>query len=945
MKGKKLMCMAFCIFLAVNSFPFGKSLDQGDPVNDPKRGPPEEMDIGFGDNPVTLDGSKTGSEWADAGKLSILFDGGNWSIHYKQDGNYLFLAFEYYQETICDISFDVDNNEGDLPQTDDFQLHVSNDKLEMKGTGSGWDFSTVGGWDANLGWVYFREIRIDCDKLGISPGQNKTVGMAIMLRTTFLDCLWPSSSSMLQPSSWGKIYSTDLWEDPTPIDHPPELSGGTVDPLVGEPDDWYNFSINYRDMNLDKPTVHDLVLDGNIYQLYGTGMDYNGNEAFYRSLRIAEGVHSFHFLFSDGTSSIIWPAEGNVSGPYVRYDNTAPRLLDGGIPDNRYWLSEDQYFAPGLIDLEEHFTDDYDDGNLTFEIVHQEEVSRLYCELNGSKLDFTKVEEDWYGVLEFQVKAVDKGVIGPSGREDIRETTSNLFQVEVLPVNDAPVISRIGTEWVSDKDAVFFEGEEAAIQDKEYSIKVVAEDVDIGTGAGDVLDFLLNVTYASVTKLDAYSALISFTPGNHQVGWLRWGLQVLDGMGGSDNISINIMVENVNDGPKIVAYRLEGKEYSIDNGVIEFTGENGALEDEWFNFTLLADDEDINIGLPDSLSYILKSDNERIIIDPYSGIVSFHPGQEDVGLHHFRLNVVDSYGSSYDQGINVTLEVGNVNDPPEITKVISSTGNFVFTQGYELFLIATANDMDLNFDEEEELTFSWISDLDGEIGSGPVLCVSNLSVGFHNITLTVTDKAGTSISYTLRIEITAQHSPYRPDDDENVTGLQIAVFIAIGFLVMVSIICILAFYIHMRVREKNLLDNVRRKMIFDLVRKKSGIHFMAIQKSLDLAVGSLSHHLNLLEKHQVIKSVQDGKYRRFYLYDERIEYKLDLNSLQEMILFIIKKDPGISQTQISKEVGKNKMVVNYHVRILKDIGLISLERDGRETHCFITNTGTDYVVS
>ena len=130
---------------------------------------------------------------------------------------------------------------------------------------------------------------------------------------------------------------------------------------------------------------------------------------------------------------------------------------------------------------------------------------------------------------------------------------------------------------------------------------------------------------------------------------------------------------------------------------------------------------------------------------------------------------------------------------------------------------------------------------------------------------------------------------------------------------------------------------MNRKLIFEVVKTKPGVHFMALSEQLGLVIGVLSHHLNVLEKNNLIKSLQDGKYRRFYLYDEKIEYKLILTSIQQSILFIVTHDPGITQSRISEKMGKNKMVINYHIRILRDVGLLAIEKNGRETNCFPTN--------
>ena len=103
---------------------------------------------------------------------------------------------------------------------------------------------------------------------------------------------------------------------------------------------------------------------------------------------------------------------------------------------------------------------------------------------------------------------------------------------------------------------------------------------------------------------------------------------------------------------------------------------------------------------------------------------------------------------------------------------------------------------------------------------------------------------------------------------------------------------------------------------------------------MELKSGTLAHHLNVLEDNEFIKSVQDGRYRRFFLYEQKQPLKFRLSKVQERIMALIRDHPGITISDISSEVGSNRMVVNYHAKILQEAGLISLEREGRSNHCY-----------
>ncbi|MGA1820609.1 MAG: winged helix-turn-helix transcriptional regulator [Thermoplasmatota archaeon] len=165
------------------------------------------------------------------------------------------------------------------------------------------------------------------------------------------------------------------------------------------------------------------------------------------------------------------------------------------------------------------------------------------------------------------------------------------------------------------------------------------------------------------------------------------------------------------------------------------------------------------------------------------------------------------------------------------------------------------------------------------------------------------------------------------------------IIVLIGSIILVLIIVSILLSLYARHKRNELLENMNRKHLIDIIKEKPGIHFSELQRELDLKQGVLSYHLNVLEKNELIKSVQDGTFRRFYLYDDKIEFEFRLHEMQKNILFIISQRPGITQSNISKKLGRNRMVVNYHLKILLETGILHMEREGRETHCYLTDAG------
>jgi predicted transcriptional regulator len=159
----------------------------------------------------------------------------------------------------------------------------------------------------------------------------------------------------------------------------------------------------------------------------------------------------------------------------------------------------------------------------------------------------------------------------------------------------------------------------------------------------------------------------------------------------------------------------------------------------------------------------------------------------------------------------------------------------------------------------------------------------------------------------------------------------------------IIVISAIGTFAYTRIKRRNILDNINRKNIFEYIKSNQGVHFKALLRKLNFQPGAMSYHLNVLEKGEFIKSIQDGNLRRFYLYGTKSDFKIALTSIQLRILSIVDERPGISQSKISELLGKNRMLVNYHIKILDDADLISMEKEGRVSKVFTTGNAETYL--
>lgn len=109
-------------------------------------------------------------------------------------------------------------------------------------------------------------------------------------------------------------------------------------------------------------------------------------------------------------------------------------------------------------------------------------------------------------------------------------------------------------------------------------------------------------------------------------------------------------------------------------------------------------------------------------------------------------------------------------------------------------------------------------------------------------------------------------------------------------------------------------------------------------KKIGVGNGTLSHHLHMLEKMDLIKSRREGmRYRAFYLTNMKFPKtgRFRFTELQTSIINAINKNDGISQKEIVDSLKQKKQTINYNIKLLQRNGIISLEKKGRNTYCHL----------
>lgn len=138
-----------------------------------------------------------------------------------------------------------------------------------------------------------------------------------------------------------------------------------------------------------------------------------------------------------------------------------------------------------------------------------------------------------------------------------------------------------------------------------------------------------------------------------------------------------------------------------------------------------------------------------------------------------------------------------------------------------------------------------------------------------------------------------------------------------------------------RLKREEVLDHETRGMIRGYVIANPGDHFNSIKASLKLKNGTLAHHIHILEREKIIKSVKDGKYRRFFPMGMRIADRAFPTKIEKLILDIVKETPGVTQKDIASQLGISQPTISYHITKLRKAKRLRTEKHGMSMRHFL----------
>ncbi len=351
----------------------------------------------------------------------------------------------------------------------------------------------------------------------------------------------------------------------------------------------------------------------NVLPIADAGEGYLGFEGEAISLfgsQTDPGADTFTYLwnFGDGTLS----TQQNPAHAYPDNGIYAVTLTvtddDGGIGTDTTMVAVNNK-PPKIVDLED--------------MIPAKENQVFMLKINvedaeGDEIIFTD-DSDMFdidptsGLIQFTPSNDDVGIrtVTITAKDDDGGTATTNLLMNIINENDPPILEDIGPQ--------------IAVEDRQFIFTVSASDID----SGGILTFSDNT---ELFEIDRYTGSINFIPTNDKVGAYIVTITVKDPKGAMDWENVSFTVTNTNDAPVLS---------SIPNQHVTVG--------ETFTYTVIGSDIDDNM-------LIFSDDSELFVIDPVSGVVSFIPEKDDVGVHVINIKVSDGHGGNDTQTMLLEIE-------------------------------------------------------------------------------------------------------------------------------------------------------------------------------------------------------------------------------------------------------------------------------------------------
>ncbi|MCK4969274.1 MAG: VCBS repeat-containing protein, partial [Thermoplasmata archaeon] len=292
-----------------------------------------------------------------------------------------------------------------------------------------------------------------------------------------------------------------------------------------------------------------------------------------------------------------------------------------------------------------------------------------------------------------------------------------------------------------------------------------------GDPDGDVLTYRVDppASYFTV-DIDQETGIVTYTPEDDWWGTEEITFWASDGeFEVSQTVTVNVLP--VNDPAFFIM--VAGQPYTTDDIYLEVD------QDETLVIEVLAFDvEDDDL--------LFRVTTTQVSLDLSNGWLEFSPTNDNVGWLNFSLSVNDNIDLDDKMWANFTVLVLNINDPVDVPRIISPSDGMTYKWNESVGLRGVCTDPDTK--HGQELTYSWTSNVSGDLGIGQNINFRFTESGAHQITLTVSDGV-TSEQILINITVSAEPvPPPPPPPNGEETGLSMVLLLGIVVAIVVALL-------------------------------------------------------------------------------------------------------------------------------------------------------------
>jgi predicted transcriptional regulator len=305
------------------------------------------------------------------------------------------------------------------------------------------------------------------------------------------------------------------------------------------------------------------------------------------------------------------------------------------------------------------------------------------------------------------------------------------------------------------------------------------------------------------------------------------------------------------------------------------------------------------------------------------------------GTYSVKLRTEDSFGNWDVDHLEVRVE--DITDPFGMLSVPKDA------KIQETVVLDASASTDNDPDFPDNGNFTWtigVGDEDVKL-YGDVVEYRFNSAGIHTIQLDVSDASGNVATELSEINV------IREPDEFPYVPLAILALFGIAFAAAANteagkywFLKFLILPLYSKLSKKDVLDHFIRGQIYGYLVVHPGDNYTTIKNNLDLTNGTLTYHLDVLEREGFIKSQLRGT-RRFY-YPKGVKMPdngTGFPAIKEDIIMRVEETPGITVRDLAALIGVSRQLTNYHLRALIQEGYVRVERKGMKTRCYPAERG------